>query len=71
MVPFTSNLTLTRFPATLLVHPDAQNGLTVPSVALVFQVSAIDKRDFVRPLGTLDPATLDQLFNLLDQLTGR
>jgi mRNA interferase MazF len=71
MIPFTSNLAITRFPATLLIQPDTQNGLTVPSVALVFQVSALDKRDFLRRLGVLDPQTLDQVFTLLDQLTGR
>ena len=71
LVPFTGTQAAARFPATLLVQPDAQNGLAVPSVALVFQLSALDKRDFLHRLGALDPSVLDQLFALLDQLTGR
>ena len=71
IVPFTSNQRTTRYPGTLLVQPDQQNGLTVPSVALVFQLSALDKQNCRHPLGELDPTTLDQVFALLDQLTGR
>ena len=48
-----------------------KNGLTVPSVALVFQLTAIDKTNCLQLLGVLDPATLDQIFAELDNLTGR
>ena len=37
-MPLTSKLATLRFPATVLIQPDAQNGLSVPSVALVFQM---------------------------------
>jgi mRNA-degrading endonuclease toxin of MazEF toxin-antitoxin module len=43
----------------------------MPSVALVFQTSAIDKRDCLRRLGALDPSIVDQVFTLLDRLLGR
>jgi len=39
VVPFTSKTAAARFPGTVMVQPDGQNGLTVPSVALVFQLS--------------------------------
>lgn len=71
IVPFTSTLGALRFPGTLLVQPDGQNGLAVPSVALVFQLTAIDKTNCLQPLGVLDPAALNQIFAALDQLTGR
>jgi mRNA interferase MazF len=71
IVPFTSTLSATRFGGTLVVQPDSTNGLSVPSVALVFQLSAIDKRNCVHRLGILDAAILDQVFALLDRLTGR
>ena len=71
IVPFTGSRAALRFPGTLAVQPDGQNGLTVPSVALVFQLTAIDKTNCLQLLGTLDPATLDQLFADLDKLTGR
>jgi mRNA-degrading endonuclease toxin of MazEF toxin-antitoxin module len=71
VIPFTSTAASARFPGTLLVQPDAQNGLTVASVALVFQLSAVVKRDCLRRLGFVDAPTLNQLFKLLNQLTGR
>lgn len=71
IVPFTSTQAAARFDGTLVVHPDNQNGLTVTSVALVFQLRAPDKRNCLQPLGVLDAATLDQVFAMLDQLTGR
>jgi mRNA interferase MazF len=71
IVPFTSTKNATRFPGTVLVRPDGQNGLTVPSVALVFQLAAIDRSKCLQLLGVLDPVTLDQIFAELDKLTGR
>jgi mRNA interferase MazF len=71
IVPFTSRQAASRFPGTLVVQPDAHNGLTVPSVALVFQVRALDKRDCLQRLGALDPATLTQVLDLLEELIGR
>jgi mRNA interferase MazF len=67
-VPFTSKLAARRFPGTLVVAPDANNGLTLPSVALVFQVGAQDKQDFVNCLGVIDDATLAQILALIEQL---
>jgi mRNA interferase MazF len=71
IVPFTGSQGATRFPATVLVQPDGQNGLTVPSVALVFQMRVLDQRYCLQRLGVLDAATLDQIFAELDKLTGR
>ena len=71
IVPFTSSQATLRFPGTLSVQPDGQNGLTVPSVALVFQLTTIDKANCLQALGVLDPVTLDQIFAELDKLTGR
>ncbi len=67
VVPLTSTQAATRFAGTLVVQPDMQNGLTTPSVALVFQLSALDKRECLRRLGTLDQNTPDQVFTILDQ----
>ena len=71
VVPFTGTLAASRFAGTLVVQPDTQNGLSVPSVALVFQLSALDKRDCVHRLGILNQNILDQILTLLDRLTGR
>ncbi len=71
IVPFTGTLAALRFPGTLVIQPDGQNGLQVPSVALVFQLTAIDKTNCLQRLGMLDPATRDQVLAALDRLTGR
>jgi len=71
VVPFTGTQAAARFPGTLAVQPDGQNGLSVPSVALVFQLTAVDQRYCLQRLGILDPATLSQIFSELDKLTGR
>lgn len=71
VVPLTSQLAATRFDGTLVVQPNQQNGLSAASVALVFQLRTVDQRNCVRHIGTLNAATLDQVFDLLDKLTGR
>ena|SRR5437870_479594 len=71
IVPFTSAMHTTRYPGTLVVQPSATNGLTVPSVALVFQLHVVDRRMCQARLGELDPQTVDQILALFDRLTGR
>jgi mRNA interferase MazF len=71
IVPLTSKLVASRFDGTLLIQPDQHNGLTAPSVAMVFQMRSLDQRNCLKQLGILDAATLDQIFALLDRLTGR
>jgi len=71
IVPMTSKLAASRFGGTLIIQPDQQNGLTAPSVALVFQMRTLDQRNCLKQMGTLDAAILDQVLDLLDQLTGR
>lgn len=71
VVPFTSARASLRFPGTLAVQPDGQNGLTLPSVALVFQLTVVDASNCLQPLGVLDTSTLDQIFTELDKLMGR
>jgi mRNA interferase MazF len=71
IVPLTSKLAAAHFDGTLVIQPDQYNGLTVPSVALVFQMRTLDQHHCLQPLGTLDAGTLDQVFAVLDQLTGR
>ncbi len=71
IVPFTSTRATLRFPGTLAIQPDGQNGVTAPSVALVFQLTAIDKTNCLQLLGILDLVSLDQIFAELDKLTGR
>ena len=54
VVPLTSNLGALRFPHTFRVDPSPQNGLARPSVLLVFQLRAIDKKRFGNRIGRLE-----------------
>jgi len=61
VVPMTSNLAAMRFPYTFRVDPSPQNGLTKPSVLLVFQLRAIDKGRLGKTIGNLEQHHLQQL----------
>lgn len=71
VVPFTSSQRAARFAGTVPVLPDASNGLTCPSIALAFQVRAIDKRDLAQRLGEIADSTLQQILDTLESLVGR
>ena len=71
VVPLTSKLAAARFDGTLVIQPDQTNGLSTASVALVFQMRVLDQRNCIKQLGVLDPTALDQVFVILDRLTGR
>ena len=70
IVPITSNLTTQRFSHTILVQPSAQNGLTMPSTLLVFQLRAIDKRRIVRKIGDIESVIMDKVNIELKKLLG-
>jgi len=53
-VPLTSNPATARFSHTYLISPDSHNGLDTESIALVFQITALDRERFVSRIGMLD-----------------
>lgn len=61
VVPVTSSLGAMRFPFVVKIEPSELNSLTMPSVAMVFQMRAIDKKRIVRKIGALDPEYLNQV----------
>jgi mRNA interferase MazF len=50
-IPLTTQLDALRFPGTVLVDADANNGLRRASVALVFQLTAVDRSFLSTRLG--------------------
>jgi mRNA interferase MazF len=58
VIPLTSSLAATRFPYTLALPPTKENGLTKPSVLLMYQLGAVDKRFLHHSIGRIDAATL-------------
>ena len=70
VVPLTSEMSATHFAGTRIVQPDEANGLTSPSVAMVFQTRALDRRRFVSRWGTLEAGVVEDFLQLLRELTG-
>lgn len=53
VVPLTSNIDSARFSHTHTLFPEAHNGLDAESVALVFQIVALDRERFRHRIGTV------------------
>lgn len=53
-IPITGQTSAKKFPHTILINPSKQNGLSNPSVILVFQLRALDKKRLRRKLGVLE-----------------
>lgn len=71
LVPLTTQLDALRFPGTVLVESDAENGLRRASVALVFQLTAVDNCYIQGQIGSLSDKSIEALFSAPDALTGR
>jgi mRNA-degrading endonuclease toxin of MazEF toxin-antitoxin module len=71
VVPLTSQLDALRFPGTVLVENDAVNALRRTSVALVFQLTAVDNRFIMDSIGTVSNEVMESIWSALDELTGR
>ncbi|MBE9257579.1 type II toxin-antitoxin system PemK/MazF family toxin [Dolichospermum sp. LEGE 00246] len=61
IVPVTSSLGALRFPFTVRIEPSERNGLTLPSVAMVFQLRAIDRKRIIQKIGELELQYLTQV----------
>jgi len=71
VVPLTTARAALRFPGTTLIQPTSDNGLRQASVALVFQLRAIDRRRIEDRVGAVSPQALAEIFGELDKVTGR
>ena len=58
IIPFPSNLQALRFPNTVEINATRQNGLRNISVALAFQIRAIDRKRLRTKIGYLETATV-------------
>lgn len=68
VVPFTSNLKALRYPFVLQINPTEKNGLSASSIALVFQVRAIDKIRLIKKVGDLEDQRLKDILKILKKL---
>jgi mRNA interferase MazF len=58
IAPLTSNLGALRFAFSVRVEPSAENGLTTPSVVMVFQMRAVDQARIIRRIGRMSQADM-------------
>jgi mRNA interferase MazF len=71
VIPLTTQQDALRFPGTVFVAPDPQNGLKLPSVALVFQLTAIDQKYFGVIIGSVSATVLDTIWIAFDEIADR
>lgn len=71
LIPLTTQQDALRFAGTVLVETDANNNLRQPSVALVFQLTAVDKNFIKDKLGNISDDKMKEIWIALDELTGR
>lgn len=53
VIPCTSNTLALRFPFTSKIDPTDKNGLTTPTVALIFHIRALDSSFLKKKIGVL------------------
>lgn len=68
VVPLTSNLRTQRFSHTYTLSPSGQNRLDRESVALIFQIVALDYGRFLHKIGKVTKAEMDAIKALLSDL---
>jgi mRNA interferase MazF len=54
VVPFTTTLSTARFSHTFPLHPAPGNGLDRESIAMVFQIVALDRERFIHKMGSVE-----------------
>lgn len=70
IIPFTSNLQSLLFPFTVEVKPSSLNGLSTTSVALAFQIRAVDKKRIKKKIGVLEERVMKELDGMIKKLLG-
>ncbi len=65
VIPFTTNMTSLRFNHTVEIHPSPENGLSTISVALVFQIRAIDCKRLLRKIGELEADMMQKINEMI------
>ena len=70
IVPLTSKLKAAEFPFTFVMKPDRLNNLDAVSVALIFQLRAIDKKRLKNKIGKVEQTQLRFLKQTLKDIMG-
>ena len=70
VIPCTSNIQALRFPFTVRIEPTRHNGLDSATIALLFQIRAIDKRRLKKKIGFVERKVIDEMHKVLKILLG-
>lgn len=68
VIPLTSNIQALRFGYAISIKPSLNNGLKEESVAMVFQIRAIDKSRLDKKLGKLEDINTQKIDHILKTL---
>ena len=68
VIPMTSNIQALRFPHTIEIKPTKRNGLSTLSIALIFQMRAIDKKRVKNKIGELEDLTVKEVDKSIKKL---
>lgn len=68
VAPVTSNLSALRFKFAVQIQPTPENGLAQTSVAMIFQMRAIDKKRIVKKIGKLSDEDLQKVDAQIQQM---
>ena len=68
IIPITSNIQALKFKNTLTVSPSKTNGLKQTSVALTFQLRAIDGKRLIKKQGNLEGETLKEIHSMIKSM---
>lgn len=61
VAPVTSNLRAGRFRYAVPIAPSKENGLTLESIVMVFQMRAIDRARIIKKIGQLSTTDLEKV----------
>lgn len=61
VIPLTSNMGALNYDFTLEINPSKINGLNNKSVAMIFQLRAVDKKKIKSKIGSIEGNILDEI----------
>ena len=70
VVPLTTKIKALDFAGTILIKPDDRNHLDKESIALAFQLRAIDRKRLSKKIGKLEESQVTKLQSLIKELLG-
>ncbi len=68
IIPLTSQPKAQRFPATLPIKANKENGLEKDSIALIFQLRAIDQKRIENKIGRLKNEEINGIYKKIQDL---